>query len=188
MHHVAEPALIREHALEPVEIAAGAFFDDRAPQIDELARGRRRRLAGKPLAHDHGDGVLDRRVGAVGHIVVLAAMEAVVEHGRQIGLHPAHAARTDRLDAGLLDRIEHCARLLTAGHELAMHRGIVTGEPQRDRIGVPAHDRGLALGEPARRLRQPRLVGGEAGTLGGEADLDIARARQSRAGKCRPRA
>ena len=174
VHHVAEAALIGEHAFEPVEIAAGALLDDRAPQIHELARGRRRLLAGEPLAHDHGDGVLDRRVGAVGDVVVFSAMEAVVEHGGEIGLHAAHAARADRLDARLLDRIEHRARLLAARRELAMHRRIVTGEPQRDRIGVTAHDRGLALGEPARRLRQPRLVGGKAGTLGGKADLDIA--------------
>ena len=116
--------------------------------------------------------VLDRRVGAVGDVVELAAMEAVVEHGGEICRDAVHAARADRLDARLLDRIEHRARLLAARHELAMHRRIVTGEPQRDGVGVAAHDRGLALGEPARRLRQPRLAAGEAGPLGGEADLD----------------
>ena len=54
-----------------------------------------------------------------------------------------HAARADRLDARLLDRLEHRARLLAAGHELAMHRRIVAGEPQRHRIGMAAHDRGI---------------------------------------------
>ena len=162
VHDVAEAALVVEHALEPVEIAAGALLDQRPPQLDELARRRRRRFAGQPLAHDHGKRVLDRRVGAIGDLVVLAAMEAVVEHGGEIPRDSAHAARADRLDAGLLDRFEHRARLLAAGHELAMHRRIVTGEPQRDRIGVAAHDRGLALVEPARRLRQPRLAAGEA--------------------------
>jgi len=49
-----------------------------------------------------------------------------------------------------------------------MHRRIVTGEPQRDRIGVAAHDRGFALVEAARRLRQPRLAAGHAGPFGGE--------------------
>ena len=65
-------------------------------------------------------------------------------------LHAAHAPRADRFDAGLLDRFEHRARLLAAGHELSMHRRIVTGEPQRNRVGMAAHDRGLALVEPAR--------------------------------------
>ena len=60
-----------------------------------------------------------------------------------------------------------------AGHQLAVHGGIVTGEPQRDRIGMAAHDGGFALVEPARRLRQPRLGAGEAGPLGGERDLEV---------------
>ena len=129
VHHVAEPPLVVEHALKAIEIAAGALLDQRAPQIDELARGRRRHLAGEPLAHHHGERVFDRRVGAVGDLVEFAAMETVVEHGGEIFCHPAHAARADRLDARLLDRFEHGARLLAAGRQLAMHRRVVTGEP-----------------------------------------------------------
>ena len=45
---------------------AGALLDERPPQIDQLARRRRRLLPGQALAHHHGDRVLDRRVGAVG--------------------------------------------------------------------------------------------------------------------------
>ena len=174
VHDVAEAALIVEHALEPVEILAGALLDQRAPQIDELLRRGRRHFAGQPLAHHHGQRILDRRIGAVGDLVELAAVEAVVEHGGEISCDAAHAARADRLDAGLLDRLEHGARLLAAGRELAMHGRIVTGEPQRHRIGVAAHDRGLALGEPARRLRQPRLAAGQARPLGGERHFEIA--------------
>ena len=37
VHDVAEAALVVEHALEPVEIAAGALLDQRPPQLDELA-------------------------------------------------------------------------------------------------------------------------------------------------------
>ena len=87
--------------------------------------------------------VLDRRIGAVGDFVELAAMEAVVEHGGEILRHARHAARADRLDARLLDRIEHRARLLAAGHQPAMDRRVVAGELQRDRVGVAAHDRGI---------------------------------------------
>ena len=43
-----------------------------------------------------------------------------------------HAPRADRLDARLLDRLEHRARLLAARLQAAMHRRIVTGEAQRD--------------------------------------------------------
>ena len=121
--------------------------------------------------------VLDRRVGAVGDLVELAAMEAVVEHGGQILGDAGHAARADRLDARLLDRVEHRARLLAAGHELAVHVGIVTGELERDRVGMAAHDRGFLARELARRLRQPRLAADHAGTLGGVGDLQLGLAR-----------
>ena len=121
--------------------------------------------------------VLDRRIGAVGDLVELAAMEAVVEHRGEIARHAHHAARADRLDARLLDRLEHRARLLAARHEPAVHRRIVTGELERDR-----HRHGRArsrhpAGELARRLGQPRLAAGEARPLGGEGRL---RARASR--------
>ena len=102
--------------------------------------------------------------------------------------HAAHAARADRLDAGLLDRVEHRARLLAAGHQLAMHGRVMAGEPQRDRVGVAAHDGGFPLVEPARRLRQPRFAAGQPGPLGREGDLDVGLAARSRAGKRRPRA
>ena len=180
MHDVAEAALIGQHALEPIEIAAGALLDQRPPQIDQLARGGGRRFAGEPLAHHHGQRVLDRRIGAVGDLVEFAAVETVVEHGGEILGDAAHAARADRLDAGLLDGLEHRARLLAAGRQLAMHRRIVTGEPQRDRIGVAAHDRRLALVEPARRLRQPRLAAGKPRPLGRERHFEIALAGDRR--------
>ena len=80
---VAEAALVVDEPFEPVEAAARFVLDDRTPQIDELLCRRRRRLPGQPLAHHHGDGVLDRRVGAVGDLVELAAMEAVVDAWRQ---------------------------------------------------------------------------------------------------------
>src|SRR6185437_4081900 len=50
-HGVAELALIFDQRVEPVEILAGAVLDQRPPQIDELLRRRRRRLAGQALAH-----------------------------------------------------------------------------------------------------------------------------------------
>ena len=140
-------------------------------------RGRRRRLAGQPLAHHHGDGVLDRRVGAVGDLVELAAMKLVVEHGGEIALHAHHALGADRLDAGLLDRLEHRAGLLAAGHQAPMHRRIVAGELERRGIGMAAHDRGVLPGQLARRLGQPRLAADQAGPLGGERHVELRLAR-----------
>ena len=173
MDRVAELALILHQPVEPVEAAAGALLDERPPQVDQLARGRRRRLAGQPLAHHQRDGILDRRVGAVGHLVELAAMKLVVEHGGEIALHAEHALGADRLDARLLDRLEHRAGLLAAGHEPPVHRRIVAGELERRGIGMAAHDRGVLPGQLARRLRQPRLAADQARPLGGERNLKL---------------
>ena len=143
VHDIAEAGLLLDQLFEPVEVAAAAVLDQRTPEIDQPLRRRRRRQAGKPLAHHQRHGFLDRRIGAVGHLVELAAMEAVVEHGGQVLGHARHAPRADRLDARLLDRIEQRARGLAAGSELAMDRCIVAGELERDRVGMPAHDGGF---------------------------------------------
>ena len=100
-------------------------------------------------------------------------MKAVVEHRREIVRHPLHAPCADRLDARLLDRLEHGAGLLAAGLQAAVDRRVVTGESQRDRVGMAAHDRGLGGIELARGLRQPRLAADDAGALGREADFQI---------------
>ena len=104
-------------------------------------------------------------------------MEALVQHGGEILGDAVHAPRADRLDARLLDRLEHRARLLAARLQAAMHGRIVAGDSQRDRIGIAAHDRGLARDELARRLRQPRLAAHQAGALGGEGYLQVRLAR-----------
>ncbi len=144
MDRVTEARLVLHQELKPVEAPPRLVLDDRAPQIDQLPGRRRRCLAGQPLAHDHGDRFLDRRIGPVGNVVEFAAMEFVVEHRRQILGHAGHATRTDRFDPRLLDRVEDRTRLLTAGNEFAMNTGIVTGELQSNGIGMTAHDRGFA--------------------------------------------
>jgi len=58
--------------------------------------------------------------------------------------------------------------LRIAGDQLAMNLRIVTGELERDRVGVAAHDCGVALGHLARRLRQSRFAGRKARPLGRE--------------------
>ena len=88
-----------------------------------------------------------------------------------------HAARADRLDARLLDRLEHRARLLAARQQPAMHAGSWQASSQRDRVGMAAHDRGLVRVELARRLGQPRLAARQAGPLGGEGDFELRLAR-----------
>ena len=191
MHGAAEGALVLDGGAEPVEVGAGALLDPGPPQVDDLLRRRGRRLAGQPLAHDQRHRVLDRGVGPVGDVGVIAAVVAVLQHGREIAGDAVHAPGADRLDAHLLDRVEHRARALRLGQQPAVGRRIVAGEPQRHRIGVAAHDGGIARRELARRLRQPRLgalaVADDARLVGRVGHLEVRRARQrAHAGRDRP--
>ena len=170
---VAKALLVLDQPLEAIEPAAGLVLDQRTPEVDKLLRRRRRRLAGQPLAHHHRDRFLDRRIGAIGDVVEFAAVEFVVEHGGEILRNAGHAARADRLHTRLLDRVEHRARLLAAGNQLAMHRRIVTGELERERIRVSAHDRRFQLVELASGLRQPHLAARDARPLGGVIHLEL---------------
>ncbi len=177
VHGVAELALVLDHAFEPVEIAPGAILDQRPPQIDQLFRVRGRRHAGEPLAHHERQRLLDRRVAALCDLIEFAALELLVEHGGQVLGNAVHAPRADRFDARLLHRLEHRARLLAARLQAPVHGRIVAGNAQSDGVGIAAHDRRFRSCELARRLRQPRLAGDQAGPLGGESHLEIGLAR-----------
>ena len=102
-----------------------------------------------------------------------SAMEMIVEHRGEVFCNSRHPPRAERLDAGLLDGFEHAARLWISRHQLAVHFRIVTCKFQRDRIGVAAHDRGIAPGHLARRLRQPRLARRKARPLGGKRHFQL---------------
>ncbi len=122
MHRVAEMALILDQVFELVEFLAGAILDQRTPEIDQLLGGRRRRQAGQALAHHQRQRILDRRVGAIGDVLELAAVKALVEHGRQVHGDAVHAPRADGLDARLFHRLEYRARLLAGRLQAAMQR------------------------------------------------------------------
>jgi hypothetical protein len=177
MDGVAEACLVLDQPFEAIEIAPGAVLDQRAPQIDDLLSRRRRGLAGQSLPHHERDRFLDGRIRPVGDLVELAAVETVVEHGREVLCNAGHPACADRLDAGLLDRLEYGARLLPARHELAMHERVMAGELERDRVGVPAHDRGIRAAELSRRLGQARLAADDPGAFRGEGDFELRLAR-----------
>ena len=162
-----------------IEIVAGALLDEVAPQIDDLVGGGRGLCAGQPLAHHQRDRILDRRIGAVGDLLVFAAtMVAIVEHRGDVGGDARHAARADGLDPRLLDRIEDRARRLPFGRELAMNGIVVTGEPKGHGIGVAAQDRHILQRQPPRRLGQADLVAHEGGTIRRECHLEVGLARQ----------
>ena len=101
----------------------------------------------------------------------------IVEHRGDVFGNARHAARTDGLNAGLLDRIEYAASLRIARHMLAVNDGIVTGQTQRHRVCMSAYDRGFARREFSRRLGKARLAGGEPRTLGGKRHFNFRFAR-----------
>jgi len=133
----------------------------------------RRRRAGQALAHHEGNGVLDRRVGAVGDLLVVAAMVAVLEHGGEIAADAGHPPCADRFDPSLLDGVEDGAGGPALGRLGAVEGRIVTGEPQRQRVADSAGDRDVAAGQLARRLGHLGLMTGQARPVGGEGDLEV---------------
>ena len=121
---------------ERVEIGAGFLLDPVATPASSPARGGLgRRLAGQPLAHHQPDrraerhfvaaARADQRIGAQPHLGELG----------EIGAHPGHAARAERLDPRLLGRVEHRARDLVAGRVALVEPRIVVPQPQRGRVG-----------------------------------------------------
>src|SRR4029453_19401559 len=107
---------------------------------DELSGRRRWRLSGQSLSHHQRHRFLDGRVRPVGDLVEFAAVETVVEHGRGVLGNARHAACAHPLAAGLLDRLEYRARLLSAWHELAVDHRVVTGELECDGVGMAPPD------------------------------------------------
>src|SRR5262252_2619778 len=140
MDGIAESPLVLDHVLEAIEFAAGASFDPTSPQLHQAPRGRRRRLASEALAHQHGERLFDRCVGAIGDLVELAAMKLIVQHSGKVFRDTVHASRPDRLHPGLLDRFEHRASLLAGWQQAPMDCVVVTCHPQRDRVGMAAHE------------------------------------------------
>src|SRR6202011_1038500 len=90
-----------------------------------------------------------------------------------------HTPGPKGFDPRLLHRIEHRPRLLPSGDKLAMDQRIVTGELERDRIGVPAHYGSIRETELARRLGQARPPPNHSRPFSCERDLQIRLSRNS---------
>ena len=162
-----------------------------APEFDDPPRAGRRFEAGQPLAHHHRDGVLQRRLVAVARLGGGALVIAVVEHRGEVRRDALHPARADRLDAGLLHRIEQRARRRVLRRVAAVDRVVVAGEPQRHRIGQPrrtAASRAFGLrGGSGRRalapsgpLIRPGLSAENATSSSGWRDIARAQAEMAR--------
>jgi hypothetical protein len=132
MNDIAELTLIFNEVFQPIEIAPGTVFDERAPQIDKFFGRWGRSHAGQPLAHHERQRVFDRSIGALGDLIEFAAMKPLVEHRCEILRHAIHSPRANCLDACLLDRFKYRARLLADRLQSAMHGDIVASKAQGD--------------------------------------------------------
>ncbi len=120
--HVADEAsegvLVVERLGEAGKIGAGLLLDPLPPQPDHALAALRHRAAGEPLAHHQRHRLLERRVGLVAHVGQIGLGVLVLQHRADVVGHPEHGARADRLDPGLLHRVEDRTRLLAFGRQL----------------------------------------------------------------------
>ena len=107
--------LVGDRAAQMIEMRRGLLLDPRPPQIDKHFGVCGRRLAGQPLAHHERHGLLERRIPAIAGAVDHGLGIAVLQHGSEVLRHARHGAGAERLDARLLDRLEHGARILAFG-------------------------------------------------------------------------
>ena len=181
MHGLAEGALVLDRIGQPVEFGAGAVLDELPPEIDDALRILRRPRAGQALAHHQGQRIFERGVGAIVDLGVISAAVAIFEHRAEIGRDAFHAPRANGFHARLFNGFEDAARSRALRRDAAVDLVVVTRKPQRQRIGMPAHDRGLARIQFARRLGQARLGAfaraDHGGAIGGEGHLKTGRAR-----------
>ena len=114
----AERFLVEQDLLHAVEHGPGAVLDPATPEIDQGARLGRRWRAGDAFAHEQGEGIGKRRLGAVRQLAEAAPLVALLDAGGEVGGDARHGLGADRFDAGLLDCLEHVARLPAAGGEI----------------------------------------------------------------------
>ena len=85
------------------------------------------------------------RFGTLGRLGEAAPLRALLQVGSEVGRDAEHAIGADRLDASLLDRLEHFARLAALWRQRRVQNRIVTGDGERRRIGMAADHRNLDL-------------------------------------------
>ena len=138
---------------QAVEIGAGLLLDPVAPERNQLLAALGRRPAGQLLAHHQRHGFLERRVGLLAHVGEIGLGVFVLEHLGDVVGHAGHGPAADRLDAGLLDGVEHGAGLLAFGRQPGVDAVVVAGALQRHGIAKAARDRDVGLRRPSSAAR-----------------------------------
>ncbi len=158
---------------QPVEIRAGLGLDLGAMPIDQHLCAVGRGVAGQALAHQKAKDVGHRRGRRVIEAVQTLLLDRAFERGGQVGAHAHQRVGANRLDARLLDRLEHRPALDRLRPEAGVRRLVVVSEAQRHLVGQAADARGLLAREVARRMRQDGAMAGQLRSVTGEGDLQV---------------
>jgi hypothetical protein len=177
--------LVVEHEAERIEVAAGVLLDPARDQLEPAPGRVRRRLPGQPLAHLEAERGGERHLGPVAGAGDRIGAHPHLDGPSQVGAYALHRPRPERLDPGLLDRVEHRAGDLVGGRAAGVHRRIVMPELQRRRVGITPRLGDLALGQRPSRHRHFHILARRGRRVGGEAELKLrlARDRPRRAGQ-----
>ena len=171
--HAGEGGLILKLVGQPVEIGAGLGLDIGAVALHQQLGPVGRRVAGQPLAHHQPDNVGQGGRGRIVEAVQALLLNAGFQRRGQVGAYAHQRIGPDRVDAGLLDRLEDRAGLHRLGPQLGVGGLVVVGEAQRHLVGQAADARGLLRRQVARRVRQDGVVAVQRRPVAGEGDLQI---------------
>ena len=133
----------------------------------DLGRG----LAGQAFARDQAERRGQRQLVLARHAVVALGLAFLRELGAQVRGHAGHELRPNGLDAHLLERIEHLARLAPAGDARCVERFVVGAQAEGGGVGRAAQLRHLGRRQGACGQRQAHALARHTRRAGLEGDL-----------------
>ena len=153
-----ECGLVIERERQRIEIAAPLLFYPISDKGEPGLGDRRRLLTGQPLAQQQPDRGAQRHLGLRARPDQRVGFDAAFQRTCEIGLHAQHPARPQRLDACLLDGIEHRSGHRLVRREATVDALVVQPLPQREAIRIAARLRDLIGGKVAPRHRYAQLL------------------------------
>lgn len=156
-----------------IEIGAGLFLDEGAPQVRDMLRGRGQGAARRRLPHDIARRDGQRRIGRGLDLAIALALGLLAQLGVDVAERAGHVARAQCLAARGLHRLVEVARHRPGGGVFRMGRGVVVAQLHRQGVGGAARQQHLVAGHAAADLRQAHGVARHAGRVGGEGHVQL---------------
>jgi hypothetical protein len=161
-HVQPELLLARELAAQPAPVLAGLAVEPAAPALEGVALALAELEAEQALQRVELERLGELGLGTVGGELGRASAPQAVRRG-EIGGDARHAARPQRLDPDLLERLEDGGRDLAAGREPVVDLGVVMAQAERDAVRLAPHPGHVATAHLAPRQRQAHVRTGAAG-------------------------